>query len=266
MGRAGLWSDADLLGAHPAGGGPGAAAAERRPAWFAPTHRRFADRLTGSPAYPCPFGVQAQKRHDNWFAALDGEYGPQEMRELAWSIRTFRDLSRTSRSRQSLIIFVGPPETDRPLSLDPLLEQDHAHVWDILSALSELDPDPWPRDHPQDVRHPDWQWCFVGEPWFVFAASPAHRARRSRNLSDCLTLVFQTMDVFDGLIEHERAWLSTKERIRSQLRQYDAVPPHPHLGDLSKAPEHRWRHALLPDDQSTRNPAACPFRPAAGRP
>ncbi|HEV2638880.1 MAG TPA: hypothetical protein VGX23_27290 [Actinocrinis sp.] len=50
--------------------------------------------------------------------------------------------------------------------------------------------------------------------------------------------------------------------IRARIDRYDTVPLHPHLAaDPYTAPTYGWRYGVLPDDQSTLDPTACPYEP-----
>jgi hypothetical protein len=204
--------------------------------------------------YPCHFGIQGQHSGNNWFWAVDDRrpdrYG---VAALAAALAAFRARAWTGAVRQSLIVFVGPPD------IRPALARHHARFWRLLSGLTARDPAPWPPDRPTDPGDPRWQWSFAGEPWFVFAGSPAYVARRSRSLGPCLTLVFQTRRVFQGLAGDTPAGQAAKAKVRRALIRYDRVPPHPHLGDAGHSSTHKWRQYALPDDQALYPVDGCPF-------
>lgn len=221
--------------------------------WLAPAYAAFtATVLSAEPDYPCYFGVRGQLDGNNSFAALDERAGAA-VADLARSLVAFRQRAWSGPKRQSLIVFVGPPRS--PVDLDA----DIARFWGLLAALHRHDPAPWPVDVPADPRDPAWQWCFAGEPWFTFMCSPAYRARRSRNVGPCLAVVFQTRRVFDGLSGSSVAGQAAKARVRARLLAYDAVPPHPHLGDGASSTTHKWRQYALPDDQAELALNACPW-------
>ena len=241
-----LWSDTDF---YSPGQDP------RRPEWVAHAYRQFAANLLAPAGYPCHFGVQAQRLGNHWFTAIDTSAAEPVSAALAGTLLNYLKRAQVGSKRQSLVVFVGPPWAESDF------DGDLACFWDVLSGLRDVDPAAWPADVPQDPRDPEWRWCFAGEPWFVFAASPNNRARRSRNLGDCLTFVFQTMRVFDGLIGATEPWHAAKQLIRARIDKYDTVPLHPHLSDTFTTPAYRWRYAVLPDDQSVLDPAACPYDP-----
>jgi hypothetical protein len=224
------------------------------PAWFPDAYDALVARLCGpGPDYPCHFGVQGQQRGFNRFWAVDAtapdRYG---VRALAGALQAFQYLAARGPRRQSLIVFVGPPH---PV---PSLACDHSRFWRLLAGLARHDPVPWPADQPHDPADPRWQWCFAGEPWFVFAGSSAHVSRRSRDLGPCLTVVFQSRRVFHGLGGGTRSGQEAKRKVRRGLARYDQVAPHPHLGDAGASSTHKWRQYVLPDNQQTWPLDACP--------
>src|SRR5207245_574273 len=129
---------------------------------------------------------------------------------------------------------VGPPAMRS-------LEAHEAEFWRVLETLRDLDPAGWPEAVPADPADPRWKFCFAGEPIFVFGLCPAYRDRRSRGVADCLTVVFQSEMVFTGIGGATPAGRAAKRRIRALLREYDAVGPHPALGDAERSSVHKWR-------------------------
>jgi hypothetical protein len=225
------------------------------PPWLATAYREFTRRLLADGGgYPCHFGVQGQRGGGNWFTAVD-EHAPGEhdLDGLADVVREFRHRAWTGPRRQSLVVFVGPPDPAAAL------DRERERFWAVLSGLSQRDTRPWPADQSTDTADPHWQWCFDGEPWFVFAASPAYRRRRSRNLGPCLVAVLQVRRVFDGLSGSSLAGRAAKARIRHELSVYDEVGPHPHLGDQEASSSYKWRQYVLPDDDEEFAPQGCPF-------
>lgn len=224
--------------------------------WLPAAAGTFADALVrADPPYPCDFGARAQRLGHNRATALDArDAAGLGLAALADSLRVFAGLAASGPPRQSLVVFCGPPPGT------PDLAADRYRFWTVLEGLSGLDSAGWPASVPDDPIDPRWQWSFGGEPWFVFALSPAYAARRSRAVTTCLTLVFQTGRVFTGLGGSTAAGRRAKRRIRAALAAYDAVPAHPHLGDAERSSSAKWRQYLLPDDQSVYPADTCPYR------
>lgn len=254
-----LWSGAELAG--DSGGRP-----DGLPDWVRRAYGEFHARLTDTDDYPCHFGVQAQRSGHNWFAAVARDPGRADAEALGRALLSYAERSRSGPRRQSFVIFAGPPSSPSAEDGSGSGATAAACFWRILSALSSIDPAPWPAGYSQDTKDPDWQWCFGGAPWFVFAGSPANAVRRSRDFGGCLVLVFQTMRVFEGLLDTKRSWHAAKDRIRASLERYDTLPIHPHFGALTDEASYRWRYAVLPDDQQVAPAEGCPFQRAPGGP
>src|SRR5262245_30411316 len=191
--------------------------------WLSHACSAYTARLTDDKdLYPCHFGVTGQERGHTWFTAVDhGQPHRYGVDALVESLLAFREIAWSGPARQSIVVFVGPP------AAVPDLAADHAAFWSLLRQLSDRDPADWPSDRPRDTTDPNWQWCFAGEPWFTFVCSPGYVNRRSRNLGPCLTIVFQTRRVFEGLSGSTRTGQLAKQAVRQRLLSYDAVPPHP---------------------------------------
>ena len=223
------------------------------PLWFGEAHAEFVQRVMGSRGeYPCHFGTAGERGGLNAFTVIDDD-AQNAVAALAERLRAYREIAWSGPPRQSLVVFVGPPDET------PDGETHTRRFWEILEGLSAHDAAPWPDGRTQDPADPAWQWCFAGEPWFVFAASPSYERRRSRDLGPCLTLVFQVQRVFEGLSGSTPAGQSAKQQVRGRLRVYDAVPPHPHLGDELASSRFKWRQYVLPDDDDVLDESACPF-------
>jgi len=259
-----LWSFGPGVAGAGTAGRPRAAAPPRAVAppwdWLAGAAAAFQARLLAAEPYPCDFGVHGQQRGHNCLTAVDsrlpGEHG---VPALAAALLAFARRAAHGPPRQSLVAFCGPPDDPTDAAQ---LEQHSSRFWRLLAELSAEDPAPWPAAVPGDPAHPRWQWCFGGQPWFVFALSPAYLARRSRSVGTCLTLVFQTPRVFQGLSGSTPAGQQAKRRIRARLVEYDGMPAHPHLGDAEHSSTHKWRQYVLPDDGRIFPPDQCPITTA----
>lgn len=237
------------------------AATDGWPQWFSAAHAEFRSTLLGEDGhpsgYPCHFGVNGERAEHNWFTALDESQPGFGSAELAQTLSDYAGVASTGPARQSLVVLAGPP------SARPDLDADAARFWQVLSELSRHDREPWPAGRPRDPGEPTWQWCFAGRPWFVFGASPAYRARRSRSVGPCLTLVFQLVErVFEGLSGSSVAGKAAKSQIRRRLADYDEAAPHPHLGDSQQSSTYKWRQYFLPEDARILPEQACPWRPS----
>jgi uncharacterized protein len=50
----------------------------------------------------------------------------------------------------------------------------------LLSKTSALDNEEWPKHGGSDPHEYTWEFCFNGNQYFVFCATPAHKHRASR--------------------------------------------------------------------------------------
>jgi uncharacterized protein len=223
--------------------------------WLGTVYAAFnATLLDEEQKFPCTFGVSAQSHRHNSVTAVDARlpeaYG---LDALAASLLAFRERAWQGPRRQSLIAFVGPPEEN------PDLARDSERFWRLLGDLSALDRAAWPTGSPRDPKDPKWEWCFGGEAWFTFMCSPAYIARRSRNITPCLTVLFQTRRIFEGLSGDTPPGQIAKKTVRERLVAYDGQPPHPHLGSAEQQCDYKWRQYVMPDDLEVVPVDSCPF-------
>ncbi len=229
------------------------------PDWARRCREQVADTLLAGDGrlYPCYFGVEGERRGWNAYTWVDRDRIEPDLRRLASTLAESLAESRSrSGERRSLVCLVGPPR-------ERTLEEHRRAFWAVLQALHGLDAVPWPAHLPLDPADPGWRFCFAGEPIFVFGLSPAFRRRRSRAVADCLVLVFQSETVFDGIGGSTPAGRAAKRRIRELLDRYDAIGPHPALGDAERSSDRKWRQYFLPDDQGL--PERCPLQTVEGR-
>lgn len=82
---------------------------------------------------------------------------------------------------------------------------------------------------------PRWMLWLDDTGLFVNFSSPAHHARRSRNVGSAFTIIAQARESFD---RQGRSSKKSRAEIRSRLFAYDSVPPHPSLASYGD-PENR---------------------------
>lgn len=223
--------------------------------WLGPVYQEFSAKLRDADKkFPCIFGATAEGHGHNSFAALDSRLpATHGVEALAGTIAVFARRAWTGPRRQSLVVFAGPPEGK------PDLSRDRDRFWRLLFDLHALDPAAWPQGCTRDPKDPKWDWCFAGEPWFTFMCSPAYQARQSRNVGPCLTVVFQTRRIFEGLAGDTPPGQIAKRSVRERLAGYEELPPHPHLGSAEQQIDHKWRVYFLPDDLTVFPADDCPF-------
>ena len=102
-----------------------------------------------------------------------------------------------------------------------------------------------------DATQPHWSLQVDGTDIFMNFSSPRHHLRRSRNVGDCLTLIAQPRASFDI---KGRSRPSVREHIRSRVRQYDQVPPHPALGTHGQVGNREAHQYFLGDGLTSLDP------------
>ncbi|SDK28841.1 hypothetical protein SAMN05216243_2629 [Sediminibacillus albus] len=177
----------------------------------------------------------AQKETISMMAALLKEYSHQ-----------YRDIGQYT----SLIVFFDEKE-----NIEWSLPDYENAFWKMLTELSALDPIDWPEKIPLNAADPLWEFCFHGERYFVYSATPQHKNRQSRHFP-CFLLAFTPRWAFDKFEAHAAAPF-VKRKIRERLTEYDAIAPHPDLKAYGQPDNYEANQYFLPDNQSTRK--SCPF-------
>jgi FPC/CPF motif-containing protein YcgG len=220
---------------------------EGLPGYFREALAPFRENV-GDKAYPCYFGRRALQQGELFVTHV----GKDAAGELAGTLAAFLDYVRATPQRRQVLAAFAEPAGEQS-------HEDHARrFWGILRWLHDNDPRAWPADVPGDPHDPAWEFSFNGTPMFVFAAAPTHELRRSRNLGDCLVLLFQPRNVFTGIEGGTRAGKVARRRIRDALDKWDIVPVHPSMGDYGDPSNFEWRQYFVPDGQSDMYPV-CPL-------
>lgn len=218
------------------------------PNWLRFEYGVFRERLS-DPAYPCYFGTASERRGELRYGWVEGE----DMGHVPALLREFLALSRSNPNvRHALALFFRPEVVERPLSYY------RKRFWDVLRFMHGADASPWPEDRPSDPEDPKWEFCFDGEPMFVFASTPAYETRDSRNMGNSLVLLFQPRRIFDGVEGGTPAGTKAREMIRDRMRDWDGMDYHPDMGTYGDPSSFEWKQYFLPDDNSPVM-GGCPF-------
>ena len=215
--------------------------------WETRRYRAFDATMTDEESpFPCFFAVDAHEAGNLRYLFAPSAATDAGERTVAEGLAVYLDEAPDVASITSLAVFFEPPE--RELSVADYRDR----FWDLLAGLRERDPEPWPDDVPTDPADPEWEFCFAGEPMFVVARAPCYDRRRSRYTPHGLELTVQPRWVFDGLGPDTKAGREARDRIRDRLAEYDAVPPHPDIGDYGAPGVHEWEQYALPDANDDR--------------
>ncbi len=205
-------------------------------------------------AYPCFFGVQAERRGEMFYAFLPkGEEGA-----LPAIMATFAQLSvLPAYEKNNIAVFFEPDPA--PLTH----EQYHDWFWRMLQSLHDADTHP-NAGHQVDPADPAWEFCYQGVEMFVVCGCPSFAQRHSRNLGPGMVLLFQPRSVFIDKITNKVIGRRAREEVRKRLRKWDELGAHPDLGFYGDPGNLEWKQYFLPDNNIP-HAGQCPFHSRGAR-
>lgn len=225
-------------------------------AWQLEAVGKWAEKLTDRVSkFPCIPAVQgfALNHLRYGFVRMARDAGAAEA--LAELLRSYGRQSKEFGTYTSLVVFIQDATEFR--NRQDGVEYYERLFWSLLSRTTELDSTPWPAHLPEDPTDCLWEFCFDGEPYFVYCGTPAHRLRRSRSFS-CMVLAFTPRWVLQefGVVAVQAE--KTKKAIRKRLEAYDQVPAHPELNLYGAEDNYEWKQYFIRD--SLDSLPTCPFR------
>ncbi|WP_323742051.1 YqcI/YcgG family protein [Salinibacillus xinjiangensis] len=173
--------------------------------------------------------------------------------ELSSLLKTFTEVSRNIGNYASLIVFYEIPVD---MKNNYSVEQYEQLFWYQLNELAAIDDEIWPEEIPTDPHRPLWEFCFHGEKYFMFCATPAHTNRRSRHFNTMM-LAITPRWVLKEFNKSQNQAKRIKERIRRRLSQYDSISVHPDLNSYGAEDNFEWRQYFIRDDDTSLS--KCPF-------
>ncbi len=227
---------------------------ESLPLWKQEAYQSFSSTIADDEnTYPCVPGRQGFLMNNLRFSFIGDPRDIHAAEELAHALKEYGKISRDTGKYASLVVFVETP--------DEMLASYHVEnyrdlFWDVLNHVTTFDQTEWPEDIPTDPSDHKWEFCFDGEPYFAFCATPAHEIRRSRYFPGML-LAFQPRWVFNEINDSTVFGRKMKKLIRKRLVEYDGIPGHPDLKWYGQTDNHEWKQYFLSDDDSS--PSKCPF-------
>jgi len=173
--------------------------------------------------------------------------------ELAEALSSYTEVSREIGSNTSLIVFYETPED---MKMAYRVEDYEQLFWKHLSGLRSIDPYDWPEDIPMDPHLPIWEFCYHGEKYFMYCATPAHKNRKSRHFDE-LMLAITPRWVLNEFNKSPNFAKGIKQQVRKRLAAYDSAPIHPDLNSYGAEDNFEWRQYFLRDDDTTLS--KCPY-------
>ncbi|TXC81902.1 YqcI/YcgG family protein [Metabacillus litoralis] len=227
---------------------------ETLPLWQQEAYRSFSSIIADDDnTYPCIPGRQGFLSNNLRFSFIGDPREVSSSKKLADALKEYGTISRDTGKYASLAVFVETPKD----ILDSYNVEDYRELfWTILNHVTSFDQKEWPEEIPTDPSDPKWEFCYDGEPYFAFCATPAHEVRRSRHFP-CLLLAFQPRWVFNEINDSTVFGRKMKKLIRKRLVEYDGIPGHSDLKWYGQEDNHEWKQYFLSDDDSS--PSKCPF-------
>jgi uncharacterized protein len=175
------------------------------------------------------------------------------IKELANLLQEYTKVSRSLGKFTSLVIFF-----DTPVDLfESYKVEDYEQLfWEQLNGLGKMDVADWPAHIPPDPEDSAWEFCFHGEQYFMYCATPAHEKRKSRHFPSFM-LAITPRWVLTEFNSSPAAAAKIKENIRKRLERYDSSPIHTDLNSYGHDDNFEWKQYFLHDDETSL--AKCPF-------
>ncbi|WP_226580376.1 YqcI/YcgG family protein [Halobacillus litoralis] len=222
--------------------------------WQKEVYEHFSIMMTSKDnAYPCVPGVQGFVKNMLRFGFVEDPRTDSSADGLACLLKEYGNISRETGNYASLVVFC---DTRSLIEEEAAIEDYEEIFWALLNATHRLDEAEWPKDIPMDPENQSWEFCYNGEPYFAFCATPAHKVRKSRGFP-CLLLAFQPRWVFDEINASTSLGKKLKNIIRKRLVTYDDMPPHPALKWYGQEDNYEWKQYFLHDDDTSI--PQCPF-------
>ncbi|WP_404456408.1 YqcI/YcgG family protein [Oceanobacillus kapialis] len=226
---------------------------KKLPRWQQEVYTSFSSMLTHRNTYPCVPARVGFLANELRFRFLGDPRETITAENLATTLKTYGEISRDTGKYASLAIFFHTPEE----MVSAYNVEDYREVfWKLINEVTIYDETEWPSNIPEDPHHHKWEFCFDGEPFFAFCATPAHKRRKSR-YQPCFFIAFQPRWVFEEMNGNTPFGQKIKKAIRHRLAAYDEVAPHPDLNWYGEANNHEWKQYFLSDEQDS--PTTCPF-------
>ena len=223
-------------------------------AWKQDAMAEFQSKLLDKEAlFPCiPANAGLQLDHFRYGFVTDPR-SPLSANQLASLLKEYTLISKGLGNYTSLIVFYDTP---KELAEELNVGDFQTLFWEQLNYASREDEEAWPMEIPLDPDHSLWEYCFHGERYFMYCATPAHSNRKSR-FFPYFMLAITPRWVLEDFHATPKSATKIKSKIRKRLEMYDAVPIHPDLNSYGQQDNYEWKQYFLHDDASSS--PMCPF-------
>jgi FPC/CPF motif-containing protein YcgG len=213
---------------------------------------KIADQDQPFPCIPATIGQRLNHFRYGFVSNLKDGAATNQLADL---LEAYSKCYQEIGSYTSLIIFYEPCGK---MTEKVEIKDYEQFFWAQLNRVVELDKIDWPSNIPQDPHHRFWEFCFHGEQYFMYCATPAHKKRRSRNFPYFM-LAITPRWALERFILSEKNAAKIKASIRKRLENYDSIPIHPALNTYGNEDNYEWKQYFLHDDNTSL--PQCPFHP-----
>jgi uncharacterized protein len=203
--------------------------------------------------FPCIPATQGFTLNHLRYGFLGDPRKDSSIMDLAQLLSTYTNLSKEYGPYTSLIVFF---ETPYDIKTTYSVEQFEQIFWKHLSGLAEVDQVSWPSHIPTNPHNPLWEFCYHGEQYFMYCATPSHQNRKSRHF-DVYMLAITPRWVLTEFGKSEYYAKKIRTQVRKRLEHYDSIAIHPDLNTYGKEDNFEWKQYFLHDDETALS--KCPF-------
>lgn len=211
---------------------------------------KMSDKEKPFPCIPATIGFSKNQLR---YSFIGDPREPSTLYELAEALSSYTEVSRNIGGYTSLIVIY---ETPQDMKAAYAVEDYEQTFWKHLSGLRNIDQFDWPEDLPMAPHHPVWEFCYNGEKYFMYCATPAHRNRKSRHFDEMM-LAITPRWVLQEFNKSPHFAKGIKQQIRKRLAAYDSAPIHPDLNTYGAEDNFEWRQYFLRDDDTSLS--KCPY-------
>ncbi|RIW37427.1 YqcI/YcgG family protein [Bacillus salacetis] len=209
--------------------------------------------MTNQKKFPCIPATQAYALKQLRYGFAGHPTASTTAIELAKILKEYSLKSRDFGKYTTLVVFFETPDH---LIENATVEMFEWMFWDLLNQLAEIDEVDWPKHIPPDPEENEWEFCFHGEQYFMYCATPKHHNRDSRFFPYMMMAitprwVLQEFNSNPGYAE------KIQKQIRKRLELYDRIEAHPELKTYGSEDNYEWKQYFLRDDDSALS--KCPF-------
>jgi uncharacterized protein len=203
--------------------------------------------------FPCIPATQGFALNHLRYGFIGDPRSDSSVSELAQLLSAYTKQSKEYGDYTSLIIFF---ETPTGIKERYTVEQFEQIFWKHLSGLVEIDQVEWPNHIPKDPHNPLWEFCYHGEQYFMYCATPSHQNRKSRHF-DVYMLAITPRWVLTEFGKSEDYAAKIRKQVRKRLANYDSIEIHPDLNTYGNEDNFEWKQYFLHDDDTALS--KCPF-------